>query len=107
MEFKTKYPEGNWTTEKTLFDARDMIYDGHGNVVCRSGMNSYSEIYTKAILQIPAMFGCMIERAEKLHSFLYSGMLSEKNAKRVYKDEAEELEQILSILRDAGVEVVE
>lgn len=98
MEFKTKYPEGNWTTEKTLFDARDMIYDGHGNVVCRSGMNSYSEIYTKAILQIPAMRDYMIERAEKL-SEIISG--------NPYDTKRKELSRILEILRAAGVEVVE
>ena len=101
MKFKTKYPEGEWTSEKTLFDARYMIYDGKGNVVSRSGRNSYSEVYTKAILQIPAMRDYMIERANDISSFLKDKWNDD------YKTSRSELARILEILRAAGVEVVE
>lgn len=109
MEFIRKHTTGTWSTffnGKTGFQNTEWYeihFSDDGECVAEVVHEKHDALL---IAQAPVMIDYMIERAKNLHSFLYSGVLSEKNAKRVYKDEAEELSRILEILKEAGVEVV-
>ena len=88
MKFKTNHSPGPWA-----FDAHD-IRDANGHyIIDTDDIQKMSDI--KAITQVPAMLEYMMDRARMMSIYGFSAV------------ENSELKRILTILKDAGVEVVE
>ena len=94
MQFKTNHSPGPW-----VFDCHD-IRDANGHyIIDTDDIQKMSDI--KAITQIPTMLEYMMERANCIEKEICLGVCYDPDGSK------EELQTILSILKDAGVEVVE
>ena len=93
MQFKTNHSPGPWS-----FDCHD-IRDANGHYIIDT--DDIQNIFdVKAITQIPTMLEYMMERANSIEKELSLGVCYDNDGNK------EELQTILSILKDAGVEVV-
>ena len=97
MQFKTNHSPGPWS-----FDCHD-IRDANGHYIIDT--DDVQNIFdVKAITQIPAMLEYMMDRAKALHDML----LWQPNWEgKPVPWQRLELDKILAILKDAGVEVIE
>ena len=97
MKFKTNHSPGPW-----VFDCHD-IRDTNGYYIIDT--DDVQNIFdVKAITQIPTMLEYMMDRAKALHDML----LWHPNWEgKPVPWQRLELDKILAILKDAGVEVVE
>ena len=94
MQFKTNHSPGPWS-----FDCHD-IRDANGHYIIDT--DDIQNIFdVKAITQIPTMLEYMMDRANCIEKEICLGVCYDPDGSK------EELQTILSILKDAGVEVVE
>ena len=103
MKFKTNHSPGPWSFD--CHDIRDA--DGHYIIDTDDVQNIFD---VKAITQIPAMLEYMMDRAKKLSEEIsYGDSVADHFELIGYMEpeKREELQTILAILKDAGVEVVE
>lgn len=94
MKFKTTHSPGPW-----VFDCHD-IRDANGHYIIDT--DDVQNIFdVKAITQITAMLEYMMDRANCIEKEICLGVCYDPDGSK------EEHQTILSILKDAGVEVVE
>ena len=94
MQFKPNHSPGPWS-----FDCHD-IRDASGHYIIDT--DDIQNIFdVKAITQIPTMLEYMMERANCIEKEICLGVCYDPDGSK------EELQTILSILKGAGVEVVE
>lgn len=108
MQFKTNHSP--WPFEIHHEDGDWLVLDSNGRIIAETwgaDGEDMNEANRNLLAMAPAMLNYMMDRAKELHDFIYDGVLSIGNARRIYKEEFEELQRILAILKDAGVEVVE
>ena len=93
MQFKTNHSPGPWS-----FDCHD-IRDANGHYIIDT--DDIQNIFdVKAITQIPTMLEYMMDRANCIEKEICLGVCYDPDGSK------EELQTILAILKDAGVEVV-
>ena len=102
IKFKTNYTEKfiNNTPERDFhYDLINQYGPWVANVSNKDDVN--------LIIAAPKMAEYMMDRAKRLDFLFYGTGLSREECERHYPSDWEELQTILSILKDAGVEVVE
>ena len=97
MQFKTNHSPGPWS-----FDRHDIRDANRHYIIDTDDIQKMSDI--KAITQVPTMLKYMMDRTKALHDML----LWQPNWEgKPVPWQRLELDKILAILKDAGVEVVE
>ena len=104
MKFKTNHSPGPFTVQEDSDEHNCLILDVAGNTIAEQWSTS-SDVVDASNIKLfkaaPAMLEYMMERANSIEKELSLGVCYDNDGNK------EELQTILSILKDAGVEVVE
>jgi hypothetical protein len=109
MQFKTNHSPGPFTVQEDSDEHNCLILDAAGNTIAEQWSTS-SDVVDAANMNLfkaaPSMLEYMIERAKYISTELSSDKFIFKRYNTLYRKFYEELERILAILKDAGVEIV-
>ena len=108
MQFKTNHSPGPFEIHHE--DGDWFILDVNGRIIAETwgaDNEDMSEVNRHLFCASPSMLEYMIERAKYISTELSSDKFIFNRYNTLYRKLYEELQQILAILKDAGVEVIE